>query len=423
MAPAHEAPADSSRLATLLRWLGAGALGLSAIVFLLQGLEQVDLAIRNWSYLALMAVLGALGVGVRYLFDDARSARLLLGLAVAVIPIQFAQLGGILHSLATGEVAVLGSLLDAGALSGGLAALVAAASLALFYPVAYAGFAVLARPEARRLSGCLLVPVLLLLLPWRDSVPGFAVVAALGALALLTDRHLVKLHARYRTLEGRAVRAILAVPFVIGAVRLGFHVDALAGFCGMLGLGGLTLMAIAQLALPARGLKALGYFLGTVLVSGAWLLFSCLELTNAAGAFDGFVVLGPISAFLIIASRFGGGRFYRGAGAAAAAIVAADLLTTGGSALALASLLLGVLLLAVGVLGRYREPVLLGAAVSVASVVMLAVEALAFVNVGNWVLLAVAGMTLVIGASLVERFGRRALSGVRRGVMEVAEWE
>src|SRR5690606_8809204 len=147
-----------SRLANVLRWLGTGAVASSGVVFLLQGLDGMDAAVRHWSYLALMGLLAACGVGTRALLGDARSARLLLGLAVMLVPIQFAQLGGMLHTLVTGEVTALVALFGLHTSSAWTVAAVAAAT-ALAAPAAtFAGFAVLVRPAARTLTWRFILP-------------------------------------------------------------------------------------------------------------------------------------------------------------------------------------------------------------------------------------------------------------------------
>ena len=89
-------------LANALRWLGCGGIVLSAVIFLLQGFDDVGDVLRNWAYLILMVALGGIGIALKYTLQDGKSARLLLGLAAAVIPIQFAQLGGMIHTLVTG---------------------------------------------------------------------------------------------------------------------------------------------------------------------------------------------------------------------------------------------------------------------------------------------------------------------------------
>jgi len=53
---------SSNRTAELMRWAGALAVAASAVVYMLQGLANIDLEMRNWVYLGLMAVMAGCGV-------------------------------------------------------------------------------------------------------------------------------------------------------------------------------------------------------------------------------------------------------------------------------------------------------------------------------------------------------------------------
>jgi|GEM_PF-6039797 len=92
---------NSERTAGLMRWLGALAVAASAVVYMLQGLANIDLEMRNWVYLGLMAIMAGCGVASSKLMQDAKSTRLFFGLAALLIPVQFSQLGGLLHEIYT----------------------------------------------------------------------------------------------------------------------------------------------------------------------------------------------------------------------------------------------------------------------------------------------------------------------------------
>ena len=62
----------SERTAGLMRWLGALAVAASAVVYMLQGLANIDLEMRNWVYLGLMALMAGCGVASSKLLQDAK---------------------------------------------------------------------------------------------------------------------------------------------------------------------------------------------------------------------------------------------------------------------------------------------------------------------------------------------------------------
>ena len=200
---------DSSfNLATLLRWLGCGGIVLSAVIFLLQGFDDVGDVLRNWAYLMLMVALGGIGVALKYVLQDGKSARLLLGLAAAVIPIQFAQLGGMVHSLISGagDSAFLESLITVGGLSWGSVGIAGLVTLALTFTVGMFCFRVLARPYAVVLTVANTLMCSVLLFPAREGVIALAVFAGLFVATLAFDRWLSKSKPVLRTREGVAAR-------------------------------------------------------------------------------------------------------------------------------------------------------------------------------------------------------------------------
>ncbi len=163
--PPANAAVDPRRVASLLRWLGAGAVALSGVVFLVQGLDDLSPLIRDGAALLLMAVVTVCGAAARNLFADARSARLLLGLAAALVPVQFAQLGAMLHDLAAATPESPHWLVVR-------LSIAAVLTLALTPVATFGGLAVLVRPAARALTGWYLLQSCLLLLPWRGGFAG-----------------------------------------------------------------------------------------------------------------------------------------------------------------------------------------------------------------------------------------------------------
>ncbi len=77
-----------------LRWLGAALLFGAATTFLVQGWSEVGVLGRELSWAALTLALTLFGIFAVRKLDDAKGARVGLGLAAATIPLHFAEVGG-----------------------------------------------------------------------------------------------------------------------------------------------------------------------------------------------------------------------------------------------------------------------------------------------------------------------------------------
>lgn len=418
----QDAPAAAAgHLANLLRWLGAGAVAASGVIFLLGGLDSLDIAIRHWSYLALMALVTACGVVSRTAFGDARSARLLLGLAAALVPVQFAQLGGMIHGLATGTPAPLSDPFALEAADPATVLAVAAATVVLTPLAAFAGFAVLVRPCARASTTLFLLANALLLPPWRNSAGGLALVIVLVVLAWATDRYLARLDPRFTTPDGRAVRALILVPASIAAVRFGFHVDTVTGYCALAGSAGAALVHAGRHHIRAAPIREVLYLAGAGLASLAWSVWSGSRL--GSGSFATAAMLIPAAAMLLTVGRLSSiGHVYRLLAGLLTVLAALSLLVVPGTGGRLAALALGALLLISGVLRRERVTTLAGGSITAAALAMLAITAWQHLNPAGWIVLAVAGVLLVLGASVVERHGAVLTRIARRGWTNVNRW-
>ena len=412
-----EAPAI--RLAALLRWLGTATVACSAVLFLLQGLAEVDGILRNWGHLGLMTLLAAAGVGVRAATDDAKSARLLLALATALVPVQFAQLGGMFHSLLGGASSSLSEFFAYELVTWGLFGAVAAASLAVYAAVSRLGFAVLVRPDASVLSALYLVPSALLLVPLRDGVPGFLLVGAMAGLAMFFDAKLRGRNTRYRTREGLAVRAMLTAPFVIAAARYAFHVDTAAGACAIFGLLGLAVIHVGRHYVERERTREDLTAIGAVISTLAWMIWTELPFRDG----DSLLVIAPLTGFLyLIGAGSSRGRGYRFIGSLLLAFAAFDLLAAGSLGGSVLALLVGIVAAGWGIFRQEREPTLAGVGVTLTALAVLTTDLVGVVDVEGWIALALGGVLLVVAAAFVERYGRTLVGRAQHGWTEVTGW-
>jgi hypothetical protein len=425
-----EQPRAQSRFdfAQLLRWLGCAGVVLSGIVFLIQGFDDIALSVRNWAYLGLMLMLGSVGVGLKYAFEDGKGARLLLALAIAVIPIQFAQLGGMIHSLVGGASdafpATIMGLMEWGALSWGMVIASGAATLLLAFTVGAFGFRVLARPQATALTLMNTLLCASLLIPVREGLLAVVIFLALGLSTLLTDVKLGRANPVLRTTEGRAARFLLLLPLLIAGARASFYIGDIAGLALITGMLSMAALVGAYHYVQKNGLRELMFALGSVGVCAAWSIWTLAEL-SLAGAQQMLCLFALEGLFLLGMSKISSqGRFYRLCGSLLFGFAAIQILLTGhGLQTSATALALGVVLGAIGYLQKWRMPAVIGALLVVVSTVPLTAQALVTVEFGTWLGLAIGGVGLVVLASVVERYGRRFTKYAQASWVEVKAWD
>jgi hypothetical protein len=399
----------SSQLSAILRWVGSGAILLSGIIFMLQGVQDLETVIRYWSYIAFIAVLTGVGFGSQLLFSDAKGARLSFGLAALLIPVQFSQLGGMVYALIDGSV-TLHQIVDFSSISLSMLLMVGGATIVLALVVCYMAFTILMRSERISLLSLFLVTNSLLLLPARASWLGFAVVAIMAVIYLLLEKNYFKQKSIFNTLEGLAVRALLLFPFLIALVRLFLHVDTLA-FSSLLILlmcvffGNLVVLYCVNKPLRELCLMtcvAIGSFAWAFVVEA--MLHDIFMLSIA--------ILIPISISLaFIAKVSNNPNIYRLLSAVIGALLCIHLLSIyGGMIELLIILLVGTAYLTTGIVRREKANTIVGLLVVIASISVLAFTSFNAININVWILLGIAGITLVLASSVIEKYGKKLVT-------------
>ena len=419
---------SNARFATFLRWFGAGAVGISGLLYLLQGLENIDGALRNWIYIGLMAILVGGGLVSRLTLKDAKGARLFFALAAAVVPVQFAQLGGMIHELVA--VDSVGLWPDSVVVTTTTTALVGAVTALLLVPVAYSGFSVLARGEARRLTLAFSALNGLLLIPARDSLLGIAVLGVLAAAALILERRYFAAKESppvFRTAEGGAVRAMFLLPLSIAATRFGLHVEALWGYCALGALFGTTLVFSGTWT-RNRGLVEIATFTGISAIALSWWIFAqdVIWTADRTIAYPYMAAFAPIALFLFIGAERSPtyARYYRGAASVLLTVLSLQVLVTDHAvANGVLMVLAGVPLATWGLIRKHREPLLGGAVIATAGFCAAIAASVEHTTVNSWVLFAGLGVALVLVSSVVERYGKRAWRSTLDAWADVRGWE
>jgi hypothetical protein len=208
--------AKASKLGAYLRNAGSLMLVLSALAFMLQKWGIIDHITRYFSFLGFTGVMAAsallCGLGVK----EGKSARTLFGLVVALTPVHFAQLGGLIFSV-FGEIPRGTSyptyLLWQAESSTAVLATVGIALCALA-PILFVGFSTLDRSLAKQLTAASLIANTILLAPTRDPNM-IALLSGTTLLAVLLYNVKLKGMAKYVTRESIFARATLFLPVAV----------------------------------------------------------------------------------------------------------------------------------------------------------------------------------------------------------------
>ena len=420
----------AGRLPTLLRILGAGALVVAMYSYLAKGWESGNDVLRYLLMLGHTGVLAALGLASGHWLKESKGARLLLTLALVSVPANFAILGAFIFSQ-TGAadagsyphyVAWTVDSLNTALLTGGGAMLV-------LVPVTLLGFTVLARDMSKRLSLLFLLGNATLLLPLRDPQLIGALVLMLTFFTIVLNRRTALNHTAARTLEGVTALGLQFLPLAIlsGRSLWLYSVDQY-----LLTVLFVTLFVILrQISLQLEPnskvrslLDALSLFPA---VSVAPLLSDALHTTRLLPE----QLVFPLGALACTAMVYdisrrslNGAGFYRRLAVAGLLLsMTINLLLFSDAVSALACLLLGLVLIWQGYRMQQRSLFGGGILLALAGTVQQFIELVQHFDLGNWAVLALAGIASILVASTIESRGGSIKSRITDWKSRLHQWE
>ncbi len=205
-----------SFLPMILRGLGALAVLVSLYTFLARGWDASTDVTRYLIFIGHTAALALVGLINAKIIKEAKGARLLLILALASIPINFAILGGFIFAGSH-----IGNLIEypqyvtwsVGSIDTAL--LLTGSALMVMIPVALLGFKVLVRNVAFKTSIVFLVSNLVLLIPIRQPELVAILSALIGGGLLVFYSVYLKKQLILKTLEGKIAFGLRFLPVAI----------------------------------------------------------------------------------------------------------------------------------------------------------------------------------------------------------------
>ncbi|MGH8550866.1 MAG: hypothetical protein ACRERU_20155 [Methylococcales bacterium] len=396
-------------VATFLGWAGSMTLAISAISFMLQGLEDFDPGYRNWVISGFVVVLCICGLICGYLMKETLGARLFFGLATAILTVQFTQIGTMIHQYLGPVSDDLHSALswwrvDRIPLS--MFALIVVASLILTTLVVPAGFSMLARTEARKLSLGFLIGNALLLVPSRDNfVMAMACITLFAGLRVLTRRSLTEAPV-LRTAEGFAALAIMWIPLAIIGSRGFFYPDNWVMLSAILGIVAMTLFIDVRLFVKSPFIRFLVQILGASSALVAWLIVAQETLYRYPFLYgvETLWILLPLALLLHLLSYSAedqASKYRAGAGLLAGFTTLGFLLDHPGYAASFLCISTGIALTCSGINKKEKIPFLSGMVSFVAGILFNLNFALDFYQAFPWASSTVLGLLVLLLASYI----------------------
>ncbi len=421
---------QSTLMLQILRALGAIIIVAAASIFLFQ---HWGVGSDVQRYLLLLAFTGILSVGGFFCalqLKESKGARTLLGLTLAVTPVNFAVLGGLIYSRFSWDDAFLSvpGYATWVAPSPTSALLTAAGALLVLAPLCYLSFLSLARHQAKLLAGGFFLSNLALLFPSRQP-NWIGVMAALLVIGLtcFEVRRFAK-EASLKTFEGRFSRLLLWVPpaMLIGRT---FHLYAPTQLFTACLLAASAILGFVFLPPLARKDSTKRLLQGLSMVPASCSLISLADLFYRAFSLSSQWTIPlctlPTAVLLVAASWYaiGSGTGYRRAAALIAlAGTSVNLLIFPGLTSSLVCLITALAILICGFMVEQKIMFFSGAAGVIFGLGYHLKYALNLYSLLNWGSLAVIGMAIIIFASLLERHQEQLRERIRQFRSRLQHW-
>lgn len=397
-------------VATLMRMAGALTVIAAMSAFLMQDWSGGTDMERYYMLLAQTALLALGGFGLSFMMKENKGARVFFGLGLLSITANMATLGALVFSVTQwgGELANYPSyaLWKADPAALGLAI---AAGVVVSAPVAWFSYMVMSRRSAPVLAGLFLFANLLMVLPVRESVMA-GLIAVLGiAVPLLVLRLRFKDDISLRTPEGYFAIATLFAPVLVIITRSLWLYEADTLLHAVLALMVFALLRVATPLTDAksksRGLLEWGGLCAAMFTAYP-LAISISPYADTQAFYTVFsLVFGGM--MLDIARRSEARRkgfVFIGAGMLAL-LHGMALIEIGTTLSAVLCMAAGVAVFMAGKATEQRPLLVLGAVTVLAGLVQQVHTIITQVDFSNWAVLAALGVSIIVLASVVERYG------------------
>lgn len=396
--------------ASILRIGGAITMIAAMSAFLMQGWANGNDVSRFYLLMIQTVLLAGGGLGLSYLLQENKGARVFFGLGLISITVNMTTLGALIFSTTQwgSSLVQYPGFAKWVAVDFGSIAMALAGTIIVSTPMAYLSHMVLARRSARLLSGLFLFTNLLLLLPIRESLPiGIvAVLAILVPIWFVTQRMMQD--NTLRTPEGLFAIATLFIPAIIIVCRSLwlYPTDELL----TIALGGIAFTALRFCApqvdvtsFTRSVMNMFSIFAAATIALGSGSLIATYLPDVFANAFVSAIFAGLL---MDISTRSTRPKAY--ARLAAAVLAIAHILTVSLESDPFAPIFCIAAGLAVIAIGRHyglREIIVIGGITILAGLTQQIHDIMLLIDFGNWITLSITGASIIVFASFIERHG------------------
>lgn len=418
-------------LSRLLRFVGAGTLIAAIYLFLFQGWQTGNDIDRYRIMLTQTLGLSIAGFACSYWLNENKSARLLLGLSLLSVPVNFAILGGLLYSQIQWDTG-LSHYPEFARWSGDSlisTLLTAVVGVLVLIPVIIIGFMILARQSAARLSLLFILGSAAILLPVRniEIIGGFLLILTI---IMLQQSHALQRHdTSLHTLEGRFARYLLFLPagIILARATYLYEADALmftviAGF-----LYGIFRQLAVERAFSVK-FRIMMEYLGSLAAVGVGIgLITWLDSFHSLPdeiTFLLFVIcLTGLLLEISVRACKGGAGYRRAAAMVLTMGILTNLLMFPGVMTASISLFIGIILVTYAYSIQQRIAFTFGLFAVLAGLGYHIHFVMHVFNLISWMSLSLLGITTILFASVLDRYGHIIRSQLWRWQKRFKSWE
>ncbi len=402
---------EIQKLGEALRWLGAIILFAAAVTFMFEGWQTFSSGGRYLVFLAYLAFVAGLGVFLGWRAKEEKGARTALGIAVACVPVQFSQLGALVHSLVAQPAKDLPSLMVYQATSWMQVLVFGVATVAILTPIAIMGFSALIRAKAGPITLTYLLSCLVLLVPSRDALTTGMLLVALTIFLLWMDATHLGWGAHATTPEGIMARLFLVIPLGILVVRSLFYpAEALFAGATLIAMGVASFEILPRVVREQLVHAIQGW--STLAIAAGWLV-AVHDLAPQVRAQGALVTLLPIAGILLLCSLRAAGhrRVYRQAAAwVGLAAVTINLVLSPSVVASFLCVAVSALTVALGYAFQERAIFLAGGAGLIFGLGYHLRLAITLYHASPWAFLAVTGVVMLAVSSYVEKHSTMLLA-------------
>jgi hypothetical protein len=415
-------------LPTLLRRVGAVLLIAAGATFMFEGWHTLTSMQKYLSFLIFTFILTAAGLICARRLEDEKGARTFLGLAAATLPVHFSQLGAMILAVVSGPQHSLPKAFFFEANSPLAVGLAAILGICVVVPVAYLGFAALARTQAARLSALYALANACLLYPSRSAWLSAILITGISFIILWNDRHQFRHDLRMRTGEGMLARLLLWSPVMILAGRaMLYPVPDL--------LGGTLLLVVATaifLQVPQysnnKHFVGLAQLLTAPLFLWGWAtvgddLRHALHLNSDYTGLTTFLPYGIIAYLLSYRLSIRGNGLRSFAAYYAMFVTFLNLVFIPEILMSVTTIVFGIALIAAGFASREKNPLAAGILTMAIGIMYHLKSAFEFCAQSPWLSLGVIGILVLFTAAYLEKHAPRVVGRYHKFKTLVKGWQ